>query len=244
MVKGQKTRKTRTTAGKKTKAHILTIPQLRKAFDHMDHVVESQRKVAKHSFSNAVIVYREEWRKTFKRDLSPADAAAYLKFRYGMKAEKTRRSKTRGGGALAGAPLDYTLRPGVQGVYGSFPSYQTEGLDRYYNSAMTADCGKANGFPTDGSGASQKGGGILGSDLRMFAGSSPAFVGTRAEMGMMGTTPYPPADPTSNPSLQPATVSGILASTNPVNYIAPATIAANLNGYRPVSTTYFSNGSL
>jgi len=235
MVKGQKTRKQRTTSAKKTKAHILTIPQLRKAFDHMDHVVESQRKVAKHSFSNAVIAYREEWRKTFKRDLSPADAAAYLKFRYGMKAEKTRRSKTRGGGAIAGDPLDYTLRPGVQGVYGSFPSYQTEGLDRYYNSALTAGCGKANGFPTDGSGASQQGGGLIGSDLRLFAGSSPAFVGTRTEMGLMGTTPQPSSDSMYNPTLQPPTVSGVLGTT-------PGTSAPDASSLTKVSNalTFFA----
>ena len=85
----------------------MSIPQLRKAFDHMDRVVENLRKTAKHSFSDAVVIYREEWRKTFKRDLSPADAAAYLKFRFGMKSSKTRRSRTRGGamaGPLGGAP--------------------------------------------------------------------------------------------------------------------------------------------
>ena len=164
MVKGQKTRRARTS--KKTKTSILTIPELRKAFDHMDSVVESLRKVAKHSFSDAVLVYKEEWRKTFHRDLSPADAAAYLKFRFGIQSAKTRRSRTRGqvahmGGAiplagvpaLAGAPLDFSLRPGINGVYGNFPTYQQEGLDRYYNSGISEDCGKPNGFPTDGSSA-------------------------------------------------------------------------------------------
>ena len=116
MVKGQrKTRKLNT----KSKKSVLTIPQLRKAFDHMDSVVEGLQKTAKHSFSDAVSKYREEWRKTFKRDLSPADAAAYLKFRYGMKSGKTRRANTRGGAIMgtSGAPLDYQLRAGVSGVY-------------------------------------------------------------------------------------------------------------------------------
>lgn len=194
MVKGHKTRK----ATKKSKASILTIPQLRKAFDHMDHVVESQKKAAKHSFSDVVILYREEWRKTFKRDLSPADAAAYLKFRYGIQSGNTRRARTRGGSMpLAGAPIEYSLRPGVQGVYGNFPSYQTEGLDRYYSSAISSDCGKPNGFPTDGSSASQAGGGFLDS-LRLTASSIPPSSLHKAEMEFMGTKPYPSSDPVSS----------------------------------------------
>ena len=196
-MKGHKTRK----ASKKSKTAILTIPQLRKAFDHMDHVVESQRKAAKHSFSDVVILYRDEWRKVFKHDLSPADAAAYLKFRYNIQSSKTtRRAKTRGGGALAGAPLDYSLRSGVQGVYGNFPAYQTEGLDRYYSSAITADCGKPNGFSTDASGASQGGGGLFDSlGVRLTASSTPPSILHKLEMDAMGVAPSPSSDPVGVP---------------------------------------------
>lgn len=194
MVKGPKTRRSRSST-KKTKTAILTIPQLRKAFDHMDTVVESLRKMAKHSFSDAVIVYREEWRKTFHRDLSPADASAYLKFRFGIQSGKTRRSRTRGGSlALAGAPLDYSLRPGVNGVYGNFPSYQQEGLDRYYTSAITAECGQ-NGFPTE------QQGGALFDGTRIFASTSPPTMLYKTEMGLMGTPPYPSRDPVANSRL-------------------------------------------
>jgi len=200
MVKSQK--KTRK-VNRKSKNSILTIPQLRKAFDHMDSVVEDLQKTAKHSFSDAVSKYREEWRKTFKRDLSPADAAAYLKFRYGMKSGKTRRSRTRGG-AMAGAPLDYQLRAGVSGVYGNFPTYQTQGLDRYYASAMTSDCGKPNGFPTDGSAASQAGGGMLDGLFRPLSPPAP-HVASSAYTGMMtnpgkGTLPYPSPSPSGQPA--------------------------------------------
>jgi len=183
--------------------HILTIPQLRKAFEHMDKVVEGLRKNAKHSFSDAVVSYREEWRKTFKRDLPPADAAAYLKFRYGLKAGKTRRSKTRGGamsGPLAGAPLDYQLRAGVAGTYGNFPSYQSQGLDRYYSSAINEDCGKPSGFPTDGSQA-QAGGGFLDAMFRPLAPTAPpgpVYAAMMTDPGK-GTPPYPPADSTGLP---------------------------------------------
>jgi hypothetical protein len=213
MPKGQrKTRRVNTKnkadTRSKGKKSVLTIPELRKAFAHMDKVVENLRKVAKHSFSDAVVVYREEWRKTFKRDLSPADAASYLKFRYGLKSGKTRRSKTRGGAMpLSGAALDYQMRPGVNGVYGNFPTYQTQGLDRYYASAINSDCGKPNGFPTDGSAASQAGGAAtpllpsLNGLFRPLIPSSPVsspYAGMMTDPGK-GTVPYPSADPVGQP---------------------------------------------
>jgi hypothetical protein len=198
MVKG--TRKVK----KVTKKHVLTIPELRKAFDHMDTVVEKLRKTAKHSFSDAVISYKEEWRKTFKRDLPPADAAAYLKFRYGLKASNTRRTRTRGGGLtgpLGGAPLDYQVKAGVSGVYGNFPTYQTQGLDRYYTSAINADCGKPNGFPTDGS-AAQAGGGFFDGLFRPL--TTPTIPPNVMQVAQMtdpgkGTAAYPSADPVGYP---------------------------------------------
>jgi hypothetical protein len=201
MVKGQ--RKTRKVHAKSNKKSILSIPQLRKAFDHMDKVVSQLEKTAKHSFSDAVVKYREEWRKTFKRDLPPADAAAYLKFRYGLKSGKTRRNKTRGGSmaGVSGAPLDYQLRAGVSGVYGNFPTYQTQGLDRAYMSAITSDCGKPNAFPTDGSAASQAGGGMIDGLFRPIiptpAVSAP-YAGMMTEPGK-GTPLYPTADPVGQP---------------------------------------------
>jgi hypothetical protein len=185
-----------------TKKHVLTIPQLRKAFDHMDKVVEHLRKTAKHSFSDAVVSYREEWRKTFKRDLPPADAAAYLKFRYGLKASKTRRTRTRGGSmkggaaasALAGAPLDYQLRAGVSGAYGNFPTYQTQGLDRSYSSAINADCGKAIA-PTDVSQVSQAGGAALDGLFRPVLTGAPPSSAYVTMMTHKGAPEYPSPDP-------------------------------------------------
>jgi hypothetical protein len=203
MVKGTRKQKK---SSRSVSKHVLSIPQLRKAFDHMDKVVERLRKMAKHSFSDAVVSYREEWRKTFKRDLPPADAAAYLKFRYGLKAGKTRRSKTRGGAMaapLGGAPLDYQLRAGVSGAYGNFPTYQTQGLDRYYSPAINADCGKPNGFPTDGSAASQAGGGMF-DQVRSFLVNPtvPPNVLQTSIMNFKGTPPYPSSDLVGNAPLR------------------------------------------
>jgi hypothetical protein len=197
----------------------MTIPELRKAFDHMDNVVEGLRKDARHSFSDAVVKYREEWRKVFKRDLSPADASAYLKFRFGIKSGKTRRARTRGrgqhGGAepLAGAPLDYQLRQGVDGVYGQFPTYQTQGLDRYYQDSLTADCGKANAFPTDGSAASQKGGGWTDGLFRPLASSAPVNSSYALMMETKGAPPFPSADPVGQPPFRFPTANYIPATT-------------------------------
>ena len=195
------TRKIRT---RKSKSGIMSIPALRKAFDHMDNVVEHLRKTAAHSFSDAVSEYREEWRKVFKRDLSPADAQAYLKFRYGIKkGSKTRKGRMHGGGApLAGAPLDYSTRPGVDGAYGNFPTYQTQGLDRYYSSAITADCGKPNSFPTDGSAASQRGGGALDGLFRPLAASAPVGTAYATMMEYKGSPSYPSADPVGQAPLR------------------------------------------
>lgn len=218
----RKTRKvhSKSTSKKARTASVLTIPQLRKAFDHMDRVVEGLRKVAKHSFSDAVVAYREEWRKTFKRDLPPADAAAYLKFRYGMKSTRsmTRRAKTRGGAlglALAGAPLDYQTRAGVDGVYGNFPTYQTQGLDRFYGSAITADCGKPNGFPTDGS-AAQNGGAWSDGLFRPLAISQGPPYTTMMEF--KGTPAYPTSDPVATVATKPM----------PISFIPPGNLASSL----------------
>jgi len=223
MVKShRKTRKvhSKSTSKKGRTASILTIPQLRKAFDHMDKVVEGLRKVAKHSFSDAVVAYREEWRKTFKRDLPPADAAAYLKFRYGMKSTRsmTRRAKTRGGGlgaALAGAPLDYQTRAGVEGVYGNFPAYQTQGLDRFYGSAITADCGKGTNFPTDTSAAQQGGAWSDGLFRPIAVSSGPPYT---SMMEFKGVTPFPTSDPVA------------LAATKsmPISFIPPGNLVTSM----------------
>jgi hypothetical protein len=114
------------------------------------------------------------------------------------------------GGAIAplnisGAPLDYQTRAGISGVYGNFPTYQTQGLDRQYTSALTADCGKPNGFPTDGSAASQKGAGLIDGLFRPVIGTIPPSTSYSAMMTDpgKGTVAYPSSDPTGKPNLVP-----------------------------------------
>ena len=188
------------------------LKKLRGSFDHMEKFVEHLRPKAKHSFSDAVSAYKAEWHRVFKKEISPADASSYLKFRFGLKGKKgmTRRSQMRGGALpIGGAPLDYSLRAGVNGVYGQFPTYQQQGLDRYYGSALSADCGKPNGFPTDGSAATQKGGGMIDGLFRPLLSSSPPNIGYTTMMDMKGAPPYPSSDPTGQPALRATSMSYI-----------------------------------
>ena len=224
MAKSHKRKVRSSTKKSHTGSHSpMSLKKLRSSFDHMERFVEKLRPTSKHSFPDAVSSYKEEWRRVFKREISPADAAAYLKFRFGLKGKKglTRRHrKMRGGAALAlaGAPLDYTTRAGISGVYGNFPSYQSEGLDRYYGSAITADCGKPNGFPTDGSAASQAGGGIMEGLFRPIVAGSPPYAGYVPMMEFKGVKPYPSADAVGVPPLRTAPTSYISnADTQPWN---------------------------
>lgn len=106
----------------------MTIPQLRKTFDHIEsftgsllHREKDPKKCRK--------AFQEEWMKVFHRSVDDKAADAYLQF----EAKKTKQSKTktrkmRGGSVLGGAPLDYSTRPGIYGVYGTFPEYITGGF--------------------------------------------------------------------------------------------------------------------
>jgi hypothetical protein len=220
MVKSH-TRKVRSSTKKSRGAHM-GLKKLRGSFDHMEKFVEHLRPKAKHSFSDAVSAYKTEWHRVFKKEISPADASSYLKFRFGLKGKRgmTRRSHMRGGAysatPIAGAPLDYGLRAGVNGVYGQFPTYQQQGLDRYYGSALSADCGKPNGFPTDGSAATQKGGGLMGSLFRPILSTTPPNIAYTTMMtDIKGTTPFPNSDPTGMPPIR----------TPPASYITNAPLA-------------------
>jgi hypothetical protein len=153
---------------RKRKQGLMTIPQLRKAFDHIEtktrDILEkySDKKSRREAF-------QAEWKKVFHRDVDEKAADAYLDFsakkRHKHKHGKTRRMRG-GASALAGAPLDYSTRPGIYGPYGVFPAYVSSGLS-FYNDinkdSLTEQCGKENitpKIPIDiGSNAvSQKGG--------------------------------------------------------------------------------------
>jgi hypothetical protein len=111
---------------------MMTIPQLRKAFDHIeDFTMDLLRRTSDKKERRKA--FQTEWAKVFHRNVDDASADAYLAF----EAKKSKGSKShthkharkqKGGAPLAGAPLDYSTRPGIYGVYGTFPEYITGGF--------------------------------------------------------------------------------------------------------------------
>jgi hypothetical protein len=171
----------------------LGLKHLRSAFDHIEKVVSKLKETSKHSFHGAIDSFKDEWEKTFKHAISPADAAAYLKFRFGLKGKAMTRRKMKGGamvGPIAGAPLDYTTRPGeasgVQGgVYGQFPTYNDGGLNRLYGSALSAGCPPGT----------QKGGGMFDGLFRPTQSTVPVSGLHSAVMEFKGVHRFPTSDP-------------------------------------------------
>lgn len=180
---------------KATAAAATTIPELKRSFDALEgEVAEILKSVPPRQ---QVKRFQEVWRRIFGRPVDAAAAEAYLKVK-AKRGGATRRSKKQGGGgmALAGAPLDFQTRPGVDGVYGSFPQYVSQGLS-FYNTVnqqgLFKGCGTENitpkiaadmGSNQAGGGAAaarkkQEGGGVL-TDLfsAKFVGSEtpPSFV--------------------------------------------------------------------
>ena len=127
---------------RKTRKAIQTIPQLRKAFDHIE-------KIAKQGVS--LETFQKEWAKVFHHDIDAEAAQSFLRFH--SKKGKTRKTKQKGGSAaLAGAPLDYTTRPGTyETPYGSFLEYVSSGFNFYdkinQDSFVPTQCGKENITP-------------------------------------------------------------------------------------------------
>jgi hypothetical protein len=153
------------TRKQKQKKGFMTIPQLRKSFDHIESFTLGLLSRVKEPATQRK-AFQQEWRKVFHRDVDDKAADAYLKFE--SKKGKGKRGKTRkmkgGAQALAGAPLDYSTRPGLHGPYGTFPDYISGGFvvgNKFNNMAIQEDCNAPTKFqpPYTGFGAtSQKGG--------------------------------------------------------------------------------------
>ena len=132
-------RKTRKHA-KSTKG-IYSIPELRRAFEHVEQVMD---EMIRHKESKATMIseIRKEWLKVFHKTLDKTSADALITHRM--------ESRSMRGGAstpLAGAPIDYATRPGIYldqgsvpgpdggltktvggGGYGSYPQYIDHGF--------------------------------------------------------------------------------------------------------------------
>lgn len=109
---------------------ILTIPELRHAFDFIDSAVAENIKKPVEVLVNRV---QEEWKKVFYKNLSKKDAMDYVRH---LKKIMTRK---RGGYA----PVNYTMRPGIENehAYVQVPKYMAAGLNtfQYPEIAQTQD---------------------------------------------------------------------------------------------------------
>lgn len=153
------------------------IPTLKHSFDVLEHEVKNILKETADP-KQRVKKLQEVWRKLFGRPVEAVAAQAYLRVKSkAVGSSKTRKRGQSGGAAIAGAPLDFQTRPGVDGVHGSFPPYLTSGLS-FYGTVNQDQLNRGVGLsafdpavPAD-MGSNKVGGGML-SDIAFLATTRP-----------------------------------------------------------------------
>ena len=179
------TRKRRDT---KSKAKIMTIPQLRKAFEEINN--ETTKILAKHPINDeSISSFQKSWKKIFGKIIDTSTAESYLRLQ-GKAKKRGKTYKKQKGGA---APLDYMLGPGIdgsqgtiQGVHGSFLPYVSSGLSFYDDInkiAMDSDCGKVDITPQV---AFDMGSNKVGGDGRAIASSVPTSISQDIQSMILG----------------------------------------------------------
>jgi len=142
----RKSNKVRNNNSKKSN-HILTVSGIKSRFAKLDESVRSF--IGKHAHKPRELAdhISRQWSALFKKNLS-SKSAATLASHFSKTGKKSKMS----GGNLAGAPLDYVMRPGMPGVstYGVFPTEvgadlkSVAHLDVYTNSGLSRSCGHEN----------------------------------------------------------------------------------------------------
>ena len=149
--------------------------------------------------------FQQVWRKIFGRPVEGIAAEAYLQVK--MKTT-TRRKSQKGGSALAGAPLDYQTRPGIDGVHGSFPQYVSSGLG-FYDTINQDQLNKGVGLSAfepavpASMGSNQAGGSAADAAYltltRPFSSVSPPTIVNDIQTTLQGRSLGVAADPSVNP---------------------------------------------
>jgi hypothetical protein len=130
--KKRATKKRQTKTSKK--GTTLTIPQLRKAFEHVETFVELHHKKP---HAQLVKEFQQEWRRTFKKEIEKKEAEAYINHQVEEIRHKHPKDRKHSGGAqvISGAPICQDTRPGVyispgvnQGSYAHVPAYVDKGF--------------------------------------------------------------------------------------------------------------------
>jgi hypothetical protein len=138
---GKGTRKSNKLTGK-----IMNIPELKESFEIIDKKTSELFKEGL-SMPETVKKFQALWKSVFHRPVSAEAAESFLHVKKTSSKRKNNSTRKQKGGSvapLAGAPLDFTTRPGVYGTYGSFPSYMMSGLDNYdkiNQEGMFQECG-------------------------------------------------------------------------------------------------------
>ena len=153
-MKGSRKNKSNVISGK-----LINIPELKESFGIID---TKTHELLKEGLDEKELVkkFQALWKSVFQRAPTAEAAAAFLQvkrsssaYKKGTRKNKNNKNNKQSGGGfapLAGAPLDFTTRPGVDGVYGSFPSYVSSGLDSYnkFNQiGLDESCGKVDITP-------------------------------------------------------------------------------------------------
>jgi len=116
-------RKTRKNTQHRKEKGVHSIPELRRSFEYIEKSVDDKihRKDSREKISRDL---RKEWRSIFMKDLDKKSAEAFIDDRMKHTVGSTGRRqtrRTRGGAAIAGAPLDYMTRQGVYLAPGQIP---------------------------------------------------------------------------------------------------------------------------
>jgi hypothetical protein len=127
-------RGTKKRSSSKKSNHVFTIPELRKAFEHIETFVELHCKKSVPVLSK---LFKEEWKKTFKKDITMKEAEAYVENELKIIHQKKPSERKHSGGAMAltGAPILADTRPGLyispgvnEGSYAQVPAYVDKGF--------------------------------------------------------------------------------------------------------------------
>jgi len=184
----------KTKKNKRGQSKIMTIPQLRKAFEHID--LKTKDILSKHPVNEESIKeFQTSWKQVFGKDIDKKTGEAYLILQSKANKQKreTRKTRKQKGGM---APLDYTTRPGIEGTHGSFLPYISSGFKFYNhinNIAMDADCGKQDITPIV---SENMGSNKVYSGGRLISPSSPPSIIQDAEDMIMGRSAGQSPDPT------------------------------------------------
>lgn len=195
----------RTTKRRKT---VTTLPELKGIFTSLRKgTLDILRSSS--STKERITKFKKLWFTLMHSPVEPVAAEAYLRVMETGSSRKNTRKAQKGGAAagVSGAPLDFQTRPGIDGVYGSFPQYQTGGLSFYdtiNKQGMFQECGKVDITPvvpeSIGTNKVQGGGGVLDvlsdavslATTRPFVAQAVPSIGQTAVASLHGM-PLPPS---------------------------------------------------